>query len=107
MWPHEADHIVAAQHGGKTELANLAFACWHCNRYKGPNVASTDAQTGRVVPLFNPRLHLWGEHFEANGPTIDPKTDIGRLTASLLRFNLPERILVRQALRQAGRWPER
>ena len=34
MWPHEPDHIIAEQHGGHTELANLALACFHCNRRK-------------------------------------------------------------------------
>ena len=104
LWPHEADHIIAEQHGGKTELANLAFACFHCNRHKGPNVASVDGETGQVTPLFNPRIHGWGEHFQAAGARIVPLTDIGRMTAALLRFNSPERLLVRQALCRAGRW---
>lgn len=42
LLPHEPDHIIAEQHGGKTELDNLALACIHCNRRKGPNIASTD-----------------------------------------------------------------
>jgi 5-methylcytosine-specific restriction endonuclease McrA len=36
MWPHEPDHVIAEQHGGQAELANLALACFHCNRRKGP-----------------------------------------------------------------------
>lgn len=104
LWPHEPDHIIAEQHGGKTELANLAFACFHCNRHKGPNVASVDGETGRVVALFNPRIHGWDEHFETAGARIVPLTATGRVTAGLLRFNSPERLLVRQALCRAGRW---
>lgn len=104
IWPHEADHIVAEQHRGKTEAGNLAFACFHCNRAKGPNVASVDPLSGRLVPLFNPRVHRWEEHFRAEGARIVALSDIGRATAELLRFNSPERLLVREVLRQAGRW---
>lgn len=49
------DHIVARQHGGPTVLENLALACLHCNRHKGPNIAGTDPSTGEIVRLFHPR----------------------------------------------------
>ena len=39
LFPHEPDHITAEQHGGPTSGENLAFACYHCNRLKGPNIA--------------------------------------------------------------------
>ena len=104
MWPHEPDHIVAEQHGGHTELANLALACFHCNRRKGPNLASVDSESGPVVPLFNPRVHRWAEHFRLDETRIAPLTQIGRVTVELLRLNSPERLLIRQALLQAGRW---
>ena len=104
LWPHEADHIIAEQHGGKTELENLALACFHCNRRKGPNVASVDPATGTLVPLFNPRVHRWVEHFRLEGPRLEPLSDIGRVTIGLLRLNSPERLLVREALRRVGRW---
>ena len=26
----QPDHIIAEQHGGATDLVNLAFACFHC-----------------------------------------------------------------------------
>ena len=35
----EVDHIIAQKHGGLTEGSNLAWACYNCNSYKGPNVA--------------------------------------------------------------------
>jgi hypothetical protein len=104
LWPHEADHIIAIQHGGTTVLENLAFACFHCNRFKGPNVASVDPATGRLVSLFNPRTHRWEDHFRVAGPRRAALTDVGRATAGLLRFNSPERVVVRQALMQAGLW---
>jgi 5-methylcytosine-specific restriction endonuclease McrA len=38
FFAHEPDQVIAAQHGGQTELANLAFACFQCNRLKGPPI---------------------------------------------------------------------
>jgi hypothetical protein len=104
MWPHEPDHVIATQHRGGTELPNLALACFHCNRLKGPNLASVDPQTGQIVLLFNPRLQPWSDHFRLEGSLIVPLTEIGRATAELLRFNAPDRLLVRLTLQEAGRW---
>jgi 5-methylcytosine-specific restriction endonuclease McrA len=39
------EHIVARQHGGKTEIENLAWSCHRCNYYKGPNLTSIDPET--------------------------------------------------------------
>lgn len=30
--PFEVEHVVAAQHGGRSVLGNLAYACLHWNR---------------------------------------------------------------------------
>jgi len=103
--PHEADHIIAEQHGGETTANNLAFACWNCNRRKGPNIASVDPERGEVVRLFHPRLQKWSEHFRLDGFRIIPLTPIGRSTVALLRLNSPERLSVRAMLQQIGRYP--
>ena len=103
--PHEADHIIAEQHGGETTADNLAFACWDCNRRKGPNLSSVDPESGEVVRLFHPRLQKWAEHFRLDGFRIIPLTPIGRATVALLRFNSPERLSVRAMLHQIGRYP--
>src|SRR4051812_20614771 len=60
---HEIDHVIAEKHGGSTELSNLAYACFQCNRYKGTDIASLDPQTGEVTRLFNPRTQEWADHF--------------------------------------------
>ena len=104
MWPHEPDHIIATQHRGTTEMSNLALACFHCNRLKGPNLASVDPQTGQIALLFNPRLQVWSDHFRLEGSRIVPLTVVGRATAELLHFNAPDRLLVRQTLQEGGRW---
>ncbi len=50
------EHIVARQHGGTDDLANLALACGQCNLHKGPNVTAIDPWGGDApVALFNPR----------------------------------------------------
>jgi 5-methylcytosine-specific restriction endonuclease McrA len=39
------EHIVAKQHGGRTNFDNLALACWQCNLKKGPNLSAIDPET--------------------------------------------------------------
>jgi hypothetical protein len=102
---HEADHIIAEQHGGETTAENLAFTCWDCNRRKGPNISSVDPESGEVVRLFHPRLNQWSEHFRVDGFRIIPLTPIGRATVALLRLNSAERLSVRAMLHQIGRYP--
>lgn len=103
--PHEVDHVIAIQHGGRTILDNLTYACYQCNRFKGPNIASLHPAAGVLVPLFNPRAQAWNAHFSWNGPEIQPKTAIGRAPVALLRLNDPERITIRGNLLKQGRYP--
>lgn len=103
--PHQPDHIISEQHGGETIAENLALACIHCNRHKGPNIASLDSVTKQLVPLFNPRRDIWSEHFSLDDAYIHPLTSVGRATVNLLKLNDPERIRVRQALIELERYP--
>lgn len=102
---HEPDHIIAEKHGGTTSLENLALACFECNRTKGSDIASLDSVTGELTALFNPRKDSWNEHFELNGGRIQPLTPIGRVTASLLKFNTSARLEIRELLARTGRYP--
>lgn len=104
--PHEPDHIVAEQHGGQTTADNLAFACFHCNRRKGPNLASVDPTTGEVARLYQPRTSPWREHFSVSKHQIVGLTSTGRATVALLRLNCPERVALREALTAAGRFTQ-
>ncbi len=61
--PFHFDHIIAQQHGGRTELENLALSCCYCNRYKGTNLAGIDPISGNVVQLYNARADQWKDHF--------------------------------------------
>ena len=82
FFPHEVDHIMASKHGGLTEAANLAFACWRCNRYKGTDLGSVDPQTGAFTRVFNPRTQDWQEHFIFLAGQIIPLTAEGRRSES-------------------------
>src|SRR5437667_11707531 len=77
---HQPDHIISLKHGGETELSNLAFACAHCNRYKGPNLSGRDPMTGNVTALFNPRMQEWSDHFEWAGSLLRGRTVTGPAT---------------------------
>ena len=100
--PFLIDHITARQHGGPTEIGNLALACLHCNRFKGPNIAGLDPESGELVRLFHPRTDLWAAHFQFEGARISETTAIGRATLQVLAMNAPDLLLVRLELVQEG-----
>lgn len=102
--PYEIDHIIAEKHGGPTELPNLAYACFGCNRHKGSDIASRDPETGALVPLFNPRKDIWQDHFRLTvDGTILLLTPEGRVTARLLQFNTPIQVQIRADLIALGK----
>lgn len=103
----EIDHIVSEKHGGPTREDNLAYACLVCNRNKGSDIASIVPGTDERVRFFNPRTERWRDHFhlDSDGFTILALTAIGEATSRILGFNAGERLLERQALLQAGRYP--
>jgi hypothetical protein len=105
FFPHEPDHLIALQHGGETASDNLALACFDCNRFKGPNIASLDPITGELVRLFNPRSQRWSEHFHLNGGTILSLTAVGRATERMLRLNLASRVEARERWAALGLYP--
>jgi len=94
--PFQFDHIVPRQHGGNPDAGNLALACCHCNRYKGPNLSGIDPATKRVIRLFHPRTQHWSDHFAWDGPVLLGKTSVGRATLQTLSINRPDAILVRE-----------
>ena len=100
-----AEHILPRQHGGTDALANLALACYHCNRHKGPNLAALDPQTGQMTRLFNPRSDSWQEHFQVVGAVIAGRTPMGRATSSLFKMNAAPRLDLRTELVARSRGP--
>ncbi len=101
----EVDHIISVKHGGTTTEANLAFACFHCNRHKGSDLGSISRVSGKLVRFFNPRNDRWNAHFQSQDGEIEGLTEIGEVTARILEFNQPERLTLRRLLTNSGRYP--
>lgn len=98
LYTHEVDHIIPAKHRGETELDNLCLACFECNRFKGSDFGSFDPETDEITQLFNPRKHLWEEHFKLNGARIIALTPEGRVTIFVLKLNDAGRLQTREDL---------
>lgn len=107
LLPHEPDHVIGRQHGGRTAPDNLADTCFQCNQYKGPNLASLDLASGALTALFNPRTARWTDHFRLQGAVIEPLTAVGRATVALLRLNDAERVTIRANLLARDRYRPR
>lgn len=103
------EHVTPREAGGETTLDNLAWACPWCNGRKYTKTHAPDPQTGRVVPLFNPRRQRWERHFawSEDFMVIVGRTAIGRATVTALYLNRLELLNLRRVLRAAGEHPPR
>jgi hypothetical protein len=102
IMPFQVDHVIAEVHHGQTTLENLAWSCFNCNVFKGPNLAGIDPDTRQVTRLFHPRNDTWDDHFDWEGPILYGKTSVGRATVDVLRFNLPARTELRLLVVRLG-----
>jgi len=101
-WPFHLEHVIAKQHGGYDVESNLCWACSRCNLNEGPNIASLDAPTDVLVPLFHPRKDVWRDPFEVRESRIIGTTSIGRVTIKLLQMNESRRVELRHDLIKRG-----
>jgi hypothetical protein len=64
----------------------LALACRRCDERRYNFVTGVDPETQETVPIFNPRLQRWAEHFiwVKNGVVIEGITQIRRATCARL-----------------------
>jgi hypothetical protein len=87
--PMTHDHILPRSKGGETTFQNLCLACRSCNEFKSDVTQVKDPLTGETVPLFNPRLQEWAEHFawSSDGTKVEGLTAVGRATTIALRMN--------------------
>jgi hypothetical protein len=94
------DHIVPVAHGGATELDNLAWACRGCNTFKKDKAVGIDPLNRATAPLYNPRQHIWSEHFAWNGnlTKLNGLTATGRATVETLQMNRDSVVTLRRAL---------
>jgi hypothetical protein len=104
-WGCQIDHIIAEKHLGPTVELNLAYACVSCNLAKGSDISSMDWESGKLVPLFNPRVDRWRDHFRLHLPYIVGITPVGVVTARTLKFNSSDRLLERDELVDAWAYP--
>ncbi|MHB8524259.1 MAG: HNH endonuclease [Limisphaerales bacterium] len=100
----EVDHVISRKHGGITDLSNLALSCARCNRAKGTDVGSVGPGTGSFTRFFNPRIERWEQHFAFEHGRILGLTEVGLVTAKLLRLNEDDRVEERHLLQQLGEY---
>lgn len=103
----EIDHIQPESLGGETSPENSCLACISCNTRKHDAITGIDPETGHSVPLFNPRLQIWGEHFRwnDNGTLLIGLTPTGRATTSRLKINRDVVVKARERWVKAGWHP--
>lgn len=101
------DHVIPLVRGGTEELDNLALACFHCNRRKAAKLTAWDPDSGKEIPLFNPRQSAWSEHFiwSSDGLLISGLTPTGRMTVKVLEMNRERIVSIRSADRAIERHP--
>jgi hypothetical protein len=91
------EHILPSSRGGASELNNLAWACPGCNLRESDRIQAVDPESGVNVPLFNPRMDQWEEHFRFEGYHLVGQSAVGRATILLLDLNHDRRLRIRQA----------
>jgi hypothetical protein len=87
--PLSIDHLHPQSLGGTDTPNNLALACRRCNERRYNFTTGVDPDTDTQVPLFNPRQHLWSDHFiwSSDATRMLGKTEIGRATCDRLDLN--------------------
>ena len=100
------DHVVPRSRGGATTLDNLALACVTCSLRKAARHRVRDPQSGKLVPVYNPRVEEWSDHFAFTKLwRLSGRSRIGRATIEALGMNRAAVITIRKELVQLGRYP--
>ena len=101
------EHIVPRSRGGTDDLSNLALSCGTCNFAKGAALDASDPDGVTRVPLLNPRVDRWSDHFAVadDGFTLLGKTPVGVATVAALHMNQPLQTVARPLWRQLGLFP--
>lgn len=105
--PFSIEHIQPVSQGGRSDAGNLALACQGCNNFKYTAIDALDPLTGSRVPLYNPRVHTWSEHFQwtSDGSFLLGTSKTGRATISRLKLNREGIVNLRRTLVSVGKHP--
>ncbi len=101
------DHVLPLAKGGTDHDQNLAYCCMPCDRLKWNKLAGFDPVSNQDVPLFHPRTHIWGEHFEWSDDFLMMigLSAIGRATIVSLQLNREKLISYRLEMFEIGHHP--
>ena len=101
------DHVLPQSLDGTSEINNLAYACFLCNRLKSNKLKSFDTTTGKWVHLYTPRQNNWNDHFawSEDATQLIGLTAIGRCTVKELQLNREKLIEYRQCIIPFGTHP--
>jgi hypothetical protein len=101
------DHFIPENLNGTSDLENLVYACFLCNRLKSNKLSVFDVISSKWIPLFNPRKDIWHEHFSWNDDTtkIIGISIIGRCTVKALKLNREKLIEYRNCIIPFGTHP--
>lgn len=105
--PFDTEHITPLSLGGSSTLDNLAYSCNGCNGHKYNKTKSLDPIAEILVPLYNPRVGNWADHFawDEDGLMIIGITPSGRATVEALKLNRPALLNLRKLLQIVGEHP--
>ncbi|MDP7128868.1 MAG: HNH endonuclease [Planctomycetota bacterium] len=103
----EIEHLNPVSLGGGDERENLWLCCHKCNNLRSNLMEFADPISNSSVPIFNPRIDAWHEHFrwEDNGHLIVGLTARGRATVATLRLNDEFHVAARDAWITTGLYP--
>ncbi len=101
------DHIIPKAAGGTDDETNLWASCDPCNAHKADKSTGVDLETGETVPLFNPAVQVWTDHFAFGDDraTILGRTPIGRATVLALKMNNADVLALRRRWVSVGWYP--
>ncbi len=109
MQSFSVEHVDPDGDEGGQLLENLALSCQGCNNHKYTKTSGLDPSSGDRVPLYNPRLDLWTDHFAWSDDCtlILGQTPIGRATVETLQMNRSGLVNLRRVLFAVGEHPPR
>ncbi|MCP9764357.1 HNH endonuclease [Lacihabitans soyangensis] len=96
FYKFQIEHIISIKHDGDDQRENLAYCCPECNYSKGTDIGTFIHN--KLTRFFNPRTDNWMDHFTIKNGEIIGKTDIGKATVNILKFNQIDRLIFRNQL---------